>query len=169
MALLPVRKLLTPRGRASLGGAVTAAVLAAPVLAMAPTWTSADSTPDFTISFSAINLIAGDTVRLQVQSAGGDWSSLVSNTTHVITAGELAAGEVDLGLSALANANYEARANVTHTTTSGWSNVVSFTILIANDFKFWFDGLPLDNLGNPAAATVGVKYWADGLPAPFIG
>jgi hypothetical protein len=100
----------------------------APVLAMDPAWVTTDNTPDFTIDIDD-TVGAGDSVRLQVQAAGGDWSSLVSNTTHTITAGEDTANEIDLALAALPNGNYEARANVTDGGgTSNWSNIVSFTI-----------------------------------------
>jgi hypothetical protein len=102
--------------------------ISAPVLAMDPAWVTTDNEPDFTIDVDD-TVTAGDTVRLQVQAAGGDWSSLVSNTTHIITAPEDVANEIDLELAALPNANYEARANVTDgVSTSGWSNTVSFTI-----------------------------------------
>lgn len=150
---------------AALGSPRGAPSLAAPVLAMAPTWTSADDTPDFTISFSSINLIAGDTIRLQIQAAGGNWSSPLSDVTHTITSGELAAGEVDLAPTPLANASYEARANVTHTTTSAWSNTMAFAI---DTSKFWFNGLPLDGLVG-AVPTGGMKQWFNGLPVAFIG
>jgi len=107
------------------------ALLTAPVLAMHPSWVTTDNEPDFTVTVDD-TVASGDTIRLQVQAAGGDWSSLVSNTTHVITAPEDAANEMDLALAALPNANYEARANVTDgVLTSGWSNggvPLSFTI-----------------------------------------
>jgi hypothetical protein len=94
---------------------------------MDPLWDTTDNTPTFAATFDA-TVVAGDTLRLQVQAAGGDWSSLVSNTTHVITAPEDTADAVSLSNGALANASYEARANVTHVTTSNWSNTVSFTV-----------------------------------------
>jgi hypothetical protein len=119
----------TRRGGFGSGGALgrsgTSSGPTAPVLAIISLTT--DNTPEFTIDVDD-TVVAGDSVRLQVQAAGGDWSSPVSDTTHVITSGEDAANEVDLALTALANGNYEARANVTHTTVSSWSNTVSFTI-----------------------------------------
>ncbi len=119
------------RGFGSLGavlGGSGVSLPTAPVLAMDPLWVTTDNEPDFTITFD-LTVTAGDDVRLQVQAAGGDWSSLVSNTLHDITAPEDAADEVDLALAALSNANYEARANVvTGLGTSNWSNTVSFTI-----------------------------------------
>ena len=103
----------------------------APVLAMDPAWVTTDNEPDFTIDVDD-TVEAGDDVRLQVQVAGGDWSVLVSDTTHDITAPEDAANEIDLALAALPNANYEARANVTDgVVTSNWSNTVSFTVAAA--------------------------------------
>lgn len=100
----------------------------APVLAMDPLWTSADSTPDFTADFDA-TVEAGDDFRLQIQAAGGDWSSPVSDTTHTITAPEDTADEASLSNGSLSNGNYEARCNVTDgILTSNWSNTVSFTV-----------------------------------------
>jgi hypothetical protein len=105
--------------------------ISAPVLAMDPAWLTTDNEPDFTIDVDD-TVVAGDDVRLQVQVAGGDWSSPVSDTTHEITAPEDAANEIDLALAALSNANYEARANVTDgVVTSNWSNTVSFTVAAA--------------------------------------
>jgi hypothetical protein len=99
----------------------------APVLAMDPLWTTADNTPDFTADVDD-TVAAGDDLRLQIQVAGGDWSSPVSDTTHTLTAPEDAANEASLSNGSLSNGNYEARCNVTHTTTSNWSNTVSFTV-----------------------------------------
>lgn len=76
-------------------------------------------------------VVAGDTVRLQVQATGGNWSSIVSDTTHTITAPEDAANEVDLSLS-LANGTYDTRALVHHGTDSAWSNTVTFTISVVS-------------------------------------
>lgn len=104
----------------------------APVLAMDPLWTTADNTPDFTANFD-VTVAAGDDFRLQIQAAGGDWSSLLSDTTHTITAPEDAADEASLSNGTLSNGNYEARCNVTHGTTSNWSNTVSFTIAAATN------------------------------------
>jgi hypothetical protein len=95
---------------------------------MDPVWVTTDATPDFIADIDA-SVVAGDDVRLQIQVAGGDWSVLVSDTTHDITAPEDAADEVSLANGSLSNANYEARANVTTTAgTSNWSNTVSFTV-----------------------------------------
>ena len=99
----------------------------APVLAMDPLWVTTDATPDFVADFDD-TVGAGDDFRLQIQAAGGDWSVLVSDTAHTITAPEDAANEASLSNGSLANANYEARCNVTHGSTSNWSNTVSFTI-----------------------------------------
>jgi len=121
------------RGFGSLGvlgsaGGAAAPTISAPVLAMDPLWVTTDNEPDFVIDVDD-TVEAGDDVRLQVQVAGGDWSSPVSDTTHDITAPEDAANEIDLALAALPNANYEARCNVTDgVVTSNWSNTVSFTV-----------------------------------------
>lgn len=98
-----------------------------PILAMDPAWTTADSTPDFIADFDG-TVAAGDVFRLQIQAAGGNWSSLLSDTTHTITAPEDAANKASLSNGSLSNGNYEARCNVTHGTTSNWSNTVSFTV-----------------------------------------
>ena len=112
------------------GTATTLGVLpTTPVLAI--TSLSTDNTPEFTIDFDD-TVAAGDNMRLQVQVSGGDWSSLVSDTNHIITAPEDTANEVDLALTALGNANYDARANVTHGATSAWSNTVTFTISVVS-------------------------------------
>lgn len=107
--------------------------LSAPVLAMDPVWTTADNTPDFTADFDA-TVGVGDAFRLQIQTAGGNWSSLLSDTTHTITAPEDAADEASLSNGSLSNGNYEARCNVTDgVLTSGWSNTVSFTVAATNN------------------------------------
>jgi hypothetical protein len=102
----------------------------APVLAMDPAWVTTDATPDFIADFDA-TVGAGDDVRLQIQAAGGDWSVLLSDTTHTITAPEDAANEASLSSGSLSNGNYSARCNVTHGSASGWSNTVSFTVAAA--------------------------------------
>lgn len=104
----------------------------APVLAMDPAWTTADNTPDFVADVDD-TVAAGDDTRLQIQAAGGDWSVLLSDTTHEITAPEDAADEVSQGNGSLSNGNYEARMNVTRDSdglTSNWSNTVSFTVAV---------------------------------------
>ena len=83
----------------------------APVLAMDPAWTTTDATPDFTIDIDD-TIGAGDSIQLQIQAAGGDWSSPIENVTHVITAPEDAANEIALALGSQSNASYEARARV---------------------------------------------------------
>lgn len=75
---------------------------------------------------------AGDTVTLQTQVTGGNWSSLVTNTTHTITSGEDAANEIDLTPAGFANGTYDARAKVNHVTDSGWSNTIPFTIAVVS-------------------------------------
>lgn len=99
----------------------------APILAMDPAWVTTDATPDFTVDIDD-TIGAGDDLRLQIQVAGGDWSSPVDDVTHTITALEDAANEIALGSGSLSNASYEARARVDDGTVSAWSNVVSFTV-----------------------------------------
>lgn len=118
-----------------LGGAGGSTAPTAPVLAMDPLWDTTDNTPSFAITFDA-TVTAGDDLRLQIQAAGGDWSSLISDTTHDITAPEDVADAVSLAVGTLANGNYEARANVTTSGgTSSWSNAVSFTIAASNAWQ----------------------------------
>jgi hypothetical protein len=74
-------------------------------------------------------VLAGDSIRRQIQAAGGDWSVLVSDTTHVITAPEDAANEADFGGTMVALGNYEARVYaIDGGVSSVASNVVPFTI-----------------------------------------
>jgi hypothetical protein len=68
----------------SVGGGVSTPN--APVLAMSPVWTSADNKPDFLINLDS-TVVAGDTIHLQIQLAGGDWSNLVSDTTYTVPSG----------------------------------------------------------------------------------
>ena len=110
-----------------------------PVLAMDPLWVTTDNTPDFTADFDD-TVAAGDAFRLQIQVAGGNWSSPVSDTNHTITAPEDAANEANLSNGLLSNGNYEARCNVTHGTTSNWSNTVSFTVSAATTATYYFLG-----------------------------
>lgn len=112
-------------GRLGAGIGSGADLPTAPVLAI--TSGSSDDTPEFTIDVDD-TVAAGDSVRLQIQVSGGSWSSLVSDTTHVITSPEDSANEIALSLSSLPNGDYDARANVTHGGTSPWSNTVTFTI-----------------------------------------
>jgi hypothetical protein len=110
----------------SASGSVT--LPTAPVLAMDPAWTTADSTPDFIIDIDE-TIGAGDDVQLQIQASGGDWSVLVHDSTHEITAPEDAANEISLSNGSLANGDYEARARVNDgVSNSNWSNTQSFTI-----------------------------------------
>lgn len=73
-------------------------------------------------------VVAGDTVTLQGQATGGDWSVLVVNTTHTITAPEDAANEIDLTPTGFANGTYDFRAKAHHLSDSSWSNTVSATV-----------------------------------------
>lgn len=102
----------------------------APVLAI--TSLSSDNTPEFTVDVDD-TVIAGDSIRLQIQVSGGDWSIPVSDTNHTITAPEDAANEVDLSLTALPNGTYDARALATDAgVNSAWSSTVTFTISVTS-------------------------------------
>lgn len=110
-------------GRLGAGG--RASGLAAPVLSI--TSGSSDTTPDFSAVLGS-SITTGDTIRIQIQVAGFDWSAPLLDTTHTITSGEASGHSVDLGLSALGSGSYDARAMVHHNTDSAWSNTVTFTI-----------------------------------------
>jgi hypothetical protein len=103
------------------------AVPSAPVLSLISTTGSAVS-----LAIDIDNTIgAGDTVTLQAQISGGNWTSLLVNTNHTITSGEDGANEVDLTPAGFANGVYDFRASVTSATsglTSPWSNTLSVTI-----------------------------------------
>lgn len=97
------------------------------------------------VSFAADvdnTIVAGDSLRLQIQVSGGDWSSPVYDNTHVITAPEDAANEIDLTASLPIIGNtYQARCDVTHgAATSSWSNTVSFTTTTTYIPTFYFLG-----------------------------
>jgi hypothetical protein len=83
-------------------------------------------------------VVAGDTVTLQTQVTGGNWSSLVTNTTHTITSGEDAANEIDLTPAGFANGTYDARAKDNHVIDSAWSNTVSFTVSASSATPTYF-------------------------------
>jgi hypothetical protein len=73
---------------------------------------------------------AGDTLIRQVQVSGGNWSSLVDNTSHVITSGEDSANQISASLQ-LGNGTYDIRGFVKSGTTgktSAASNVLTITI-----------------------------------------
>jgi hypothetical protein len=117
----------------------------APTAPTAPTLTlvSATSTATFTVDVDN-TIAAGDSVELQIQTTGGDWTTLVSDTTHTITSGEDAANQINLSLG-LPNGSYDARTRVTDTVgtglTSAWSNVVAnFTISISYIPTFYILG-----------------------------
>lgn len=76
---------------------------------------------------------AGDTLVRQVRIAGGNWSSLIDNASHVLSPGEDAANRVTGPSLQLANNNYEARGFLTSATTglpSGASNTLPFSIAV---------------------------------------
>ena len=117
---------IIPRPRPRRGaGAVSGGGPSTPVLILV---SSTIGSATFTIDID--NTIgAGDSVRLQTQATGGGWTILTSDTTHVITAGEDAANQINLSVG-LSPGNYDARALVIKGgVSSSWSNtVVNFTI-----------------------------------------
>jgi len=118
-------------GNAAVGalGVINQGQLQQPVMTL--TSAAGVTNPTFTFTLDPA-IVAGDTMTFQEQVDGGSWSSLLANVTHTFTSGEIAAGEVDLGLSALTNGTYDARMSVTHgSVTSAWSNVIVFTVSVA--------------------------------------
>lgn len=86
------------------------------------------SMPQFQIDFDN-TVVAGCTIELQEQTAGGNWSSLLVDVTHTITSAEDAADTFAFAASALSNGSYEARCRTSNgLTTSQWSNVVPFSV-----------------------------------------
>lgn len=127
------------------------------------TWTSAttDLTPDGTVTFDNIP-VAGDTLTSQIQAAGGDWSSPVINTTHVITSDEDLINEIDLNNTALTAGSYDWRVRITHNgAPSDWSNVETKTLTSFTPASLtpnaWFEvrlgGLFQSNAGSTAASA----------------
>lgn len=98
--------------------------------ALAPilTWItpSSDNTPDFNIDFSAISVVAGNVITLQIDT--DPLFSAPTTTTHTLTAPEILAGTFTMSSGALADGTYYARAKITGTS---WSNTVTITILAA--------------------------------------
>lgn len=101
----------------------------APVLAMAPAWTTADATPDFTANAAWADQ---DDLQFEIQPALGDWSSAVVSH-HTVTTSEITGIAIDFALGAQSNGDYEARCKFKHSvgSYSGYSNIVSFTIAAA--------------------------------------
>lgn len=121
---------------ALLGGASGAAGPSSPALALISVTGNAVS-----LSIDVDNTVGvGDTVTLQAQVTGGDWSSLLVNTTHTITSGEDGANEIDLTPAGFANGTYDFRAKVNHVADSAWSNTVSATVNVASSHRISFTG-----------------------------
>jgi hypothetical protein len=99
----------------------------APVLAMDAAWVTTDATPDFTIDVDD-TIGAGDSVQLQIAVALTSFAAPVDDVTHVITAPEDAANEINVASGSVSNGDYEARARVSDGTPSAWSNTVPFTV-----------------------------------------
>jgi hypothetical protein len=90
----------------------------------------ADATPDFTIGFDA-TAEAGDVVRLQLDDDAGFPSP--AEATDTLDAGEIAAGQIALPFTELANGSYFARARIERAGAgaSPWSNVEAVTVAAA--------------------------------------
>jgi hypothetical protein len=109
----------------------TRPVPSTPVLALLST---AGNAASFSITFDS-TIGTGDSVTLQTQVAGGNWTSLITNITHTITPSENAVSVVDLTPTGFANGNYEARALATRAldgVSSAYSGTVPFTISVVS-------------------------------------
>lgn len=115
-------------GRADLGGVHNSGPAApnAPVLTL-----NSESAGPVSLLWDFDNTIAsGDTLTRQAQVSGGNWSSLVDNTVHVITSGEDSANQITASLN-LGNGTWDIRGYVTSAATgktSLSSNVLTITI-----------------------------------------
>lgn len=92
----------------------------APILA----WTTGvtDNTPGLNDDFDG-TVVEGNIVTLEYATNASFTGSTTS--THALTAGEIAAGNVDLALGALADGNWYIRSKIAG---SAWSNTVLMTI-----------------------------------------
>jgi hypothetical protein len=104
---------------AAVGGGTA---IAAPVL----DWDDEDDdpTPDFTVDFDETAVVAGNTVTVEIYSDAG-LTTLVDTVEHVLDAGDIVAGTINMAGSSLADGTYYVRARVTG---SGWSNTETVTI-----------------------------------------
>lgn len=74
---------------------------------------------------------AGDSLHRQAQISGGNWSSLLDDTTHVITSGEDTANTIAASLTFASNGTYDIRGFVIRASdsrVSASSNVLTITI-----------------------------------------
>lgn len=125
-----------------------------PVLAMDAAWTSADNTPNFSVTLAFGSLFADDVLRIQIQLAGGGWTSIVSSASHTVTAADLLAGYFDFGLTGLSNANYQASVNYQRNAMlSNWSAPVSFTVSAVTNREWAIPGAYIDSGGARTFAT----------------
>jgi hypothetical protein len=83
-----------------------------------------DATPDFAVDFDETVVVAGNTVTVEIYSDVG-LATLVDTVEHVLDAGDIAAGTIDMAGSALDDGTYYVRAKVTG---SSWSNTETVTI-----------------------------------------
>jgi hypothetical protein len=112
----------------------------APVLSL-----NSESLGVVTLLWDVDNTVAaGDTLTRQAQISGGNWSSLLDNTAHVITSGEDSANQITVPTLTLGNGIYDIRGFVTSATTgktSVASNTLTITISDAasddNDYAAW--------------------------------
>lgn len=91
-----------------------------------------NSTVTFGVDIASSVFTAGNTLNFQIQTSALTWVSPVVSTTHVITAGEVSAGEVDLSFR-LGIGTFDARTNIAvGGSTSAWSNVQTFSVTTAS-------------------------------------
>lgn len=102
---------------------------AAPVLSMDASWDSSQATPLFDIDAAFEDQ---DDLQFEIQTSGGDWSG-ATIVNHTVTQAEIDGSQIDLGIGALANGNWEARCKFKHSggVYSSYSNTQAFTIAAA--------------------------------------
>lgn len=84
----------------------------------------------------------GDALTRQAQASGGDWSSLLDNTSHVITSGEDSANRITASqLLFASNGTYDIRGCITRSadgSIGAWSNTLTVAISdIATNRILW--------------------------------
>jgi len=113
-----------PPSGALLGGAGGVAAPNAPVISLISEVAGLVS-----LNWDVDNTIAaGDTLTRQAQVSGGNWSSLVDNTAHIISSGEDAANQIAASLT-LGNGTWDIRGFVTSAAT-GKTSVASITLTL---------------------------------------
>ena len=94
---------------------------------------SGGAAENFKVAFDN-SLGIGDTIEIEAQASGGDWSSLVADQTYSITSDDVTAGFATIPV-VLSIANYDVRARGIHLgSNSPWSNVLTVDIVPAKSY-----------------------------------